>query len=209
MNKLTLWLAKTQLPKISRYLLAALGAYLAKIGFEGDQTNFAELLGGLAAFGFAALWSVAHKIEGFNWIDKFLNAIGGEGSLKLWVEALSKKGIAALFVWLGTRGVQVDETTTTEGVIGILLTLVLSHLATPDKVKKGGVLLLLLSSSVLLSSCDTLFSPKPATSTTTVTQKEANGAVSTTTTTAPLPAPIDPFDAASGEAVRNLFPAAH
>lgn len=141
MNKILLWLASKQVPKFTRYILAALGAWLAKIGFEGDLdgASILSVVSGLALFGFAALWSVVQKMPGFDNFDKLLNALdlNDRIAMRLWFESLLKKGIAALFVWLGTKtGGAIDPTMTTEGAIGLLLTWALSRSATPDPVEK-------------------------------------------------------------------------
>lgn len=134
MNKLLIWLAQKQAPKLTRYLMAALGAWLAKVGFDGDHLNLVALLTGLAMFGASALWSVAHKLPGYDWVEKILGTLdfSDKAAARLWIEALVKKGIAALFVWLSAHGAQLDAQTTTEGALGLLLTFLLSKLNTPD-----------------------------------------------------------------------------
>lgn len=138
MNRLYAWLAKSQIPKLARHLVAYLGGMLATHGYMLDPSSasLVQFVTGLLMVGGAALWSVMHKIQGFDALDKLLSALleplMDRSKLLLWVEVLARKLVSALCGALAAHGVASHADMTLESVLITAANVALSAMTRPD-----------------------------------------------------------------------------
>jgi hypothetical protein len=113
-----------QAPKYIRHALAALGAWMASKGFDGDVENLMSLFTGVATILFTVVWSALAKSAPSETWQAVLTTFSG---------ALARQLQTALATWISLDPSQLaNGTISTSGVIMIALNILISRLDASD-----------------------------------------------------------------------------